>query len=203
MLSDLFRVELIHPFVVHFPIALLINAGLVRALQFIFRKRSWRNYLTPVYFWCLVSGIAGLFLAYLSGEQAETQVERLICDPLVIEVHEDFAKLTILFSCVTLIFSVIVALTGREPKAESNSSRLSSQIRREKLLYAFRGIEFFSLACALGALIYSSHRGASLVYEQGAGFHRSPVKTCKDTVETIDNHPEHTEPINPEDNTLK
>jgi uncharacterized membrane protein len=199
-MTDMLRIELLHPLITHFPIALLFNAGLVRLLILIFHKRQWVGHLRSIYFWSLIVGTAGLFAAYFSGEQAEHVVESLICDPEVIEDHEDFGKLTILFSSLTIAFAFVVAMMNRRREHTSKAFDATSGNRKSSIQQAFTGIELFALVGALSALSYASHLGASLVYLQGAGYHQTPDPKCKDSVESIDSRSEIIEPTRGEGN---
>lgn len=184
MTTELFRLELLHPLVVHLPIALLLNAALVRAILMFIQRQPWGTYLRAIYFWSLAVGALGLFAAYLSGEKAEQIVNPLICDPTVTHDHEDFAKFTILFALLTLVFATVNALFHKI--TNRHQSEPSEKPKSAAIANAFIGIEVFLLAASVASLAYTSHLGASLVYVQGAGYHRTPDPSCRDSVQSLD-----------------
>lgn len=184
MTTDMFRIELLHPMIVHFPIALLVNAVLVRAILFVLKTPPWGTYLRAIYFWSLSLAAVGLFAAYLSGEKAAEIINPLICDPTVTHDHEDFAKFSILFALLGLIFATVNALFDKITARHQNDP--SDNPKAGALTNALIGIEVFLLAASFASLAYTAHLGASLVYIQGAGYHRTADPNCQDSVQSLD-----------------
>jgi len=154
----MWRVELLHPATVHFPIALLLVGTAIELVSLLLRseRRAFCRAMSLVLF---VTGTVAAWLAVWSGGEAEGIVNRVICDPTVTHEHE-------FWSLMTSYAFLAVALLAL--------------IRR----YALPGA-LISLAIAVvalggsGALVWTGHLGASLVYQQGAAvYHPSP--TCQE-----------------------
>lgn len=84
----------IHPFVVHFPIALLVVAVLFDLARLWFTKQSWlHNAVIALY----TTGTIGLIAAFLSGRQAVETVSVTGDAVPVVTSHEDWALYTLIF----------------------------------------------------------------------------------------------------------
>jgi len=84
----------IHPFVVHFPIALLVVAVLFDLARLWFTKQSWlHNTVITLY----TTGTIGLIAAFLSGRQAVETVSVTGNAVPVVTSHEDWALYTLIF----------------------------------------------------------------------------------------------------------
>ncbi len=84
----------IHPFVVHFPIALLVVAVLFDLSRLWFRDQSWlHNTVIALY----TTGTIGLIAAFLSGRQAAETVSVTGNAVPVVTSHEDWALYTLIF----------------------------------------------------------------------------------------------------------
>lgn len=107
-----YEVPILHPLVVHFPIALLL-AGAAALLVWAFR---------PSAFWYRCAGIAylvgslGAVAAYLTGEAAEDFAEEVPIVEEIVELHETLGIVTLAASLLTLVVLVILRpalITGR------------------------------------------------------------------------------------------
>jgi len=84
----------IHPFVVHFPIALLVVAVLFDMARLWFRQQSWlHNAVIALY----TTGTIGLVAAFWSGRQAVETVSVTGNAVPVVTSHEDWALYTLIF----------------------------------------------------------------------------------------------------------
>ncbi len=147
----MWRRELWHPLLAHFPIALLTLGSLFWIGARVFR-RTCPSYLLPSARLLLGVGVASAWLSIFLGEQAESVVNRVICDPTVTQVHHDWAWRAGIGFSAAFVMDLMIA--------------------RLKLLTAL------ILLSSLGALTYSAHLGASLVYQQGAAvYHPTPECT--------------------------
>lgn len=172
------RIELLHPMIVHFPIALLITGALARLLYIYVYKKSWASQLHGIYLWSLFLGFLGLVGAFLSGGEAEDVVNKIICDPTITHDHEDYAQLTLIACAITLFFASI------QPLVLSEWFRLRIRSTWKKFIARTESIarysELLGLTITIVLLVYSSHLGGKLVYEQGAGFLTIPIETCEE-----------------------
>ena len=87
--------EIVHPAVVHFPIALLMTAAPVAILGAITRKPTWQRAATV----CLVVGAASSFMAVETGEEMEEA--DFVANKALIHEHEEMAEKT-MYSAIAL-----------------------------------------------------------------------------------------------------
>ncbi|NIT55437.1 MAG: hypothetical protein GWN00_04135, partial [Aliifodinibius sp.] len=78
---SMWRVELIHPFVIHIPIALLIVGSLFWIGSLWLHKRY--GFLRPSARLLLFIGTVGAWIAVYTGSLADAEVARTLCDPTV------------------------------------------------------------------------------------------------------------------------
>ncbi len=145
------RAELFHPLLVHFPIALLVVASVVRLVHGIFRNNRFAQTIL-VFSWILLFlGVVSAWLAILAGEVAESIVRATLCQPDVLDHHQQLAYTTaIIFSCALV---ADIGLFWLKP------SMLKS------LLAAVLLVLYLSGAVSL---VFTGSFGGSLVYDQGA-----------------------------------
>jgi uncharacterized membrane protein len=154
------RVELWHPMVVHFPIALLL-VGMALRLAAMAARADRLAFLLPAARLALALGTLGAWSAVYTGTLADAQVARTLCDPTVVERHENLAWwVASLFTAALLADGLLQAL-----RARPGPSRLLGTLLAGTLL----------IASAL--LAYVGHLGASLVYQQAAAVH-VPAQDC-------------------------
>lgn len=160
VIPSMWREELLHPLLAHFPIALLPAAFLFRATYWIARGRANFAFLLPASRVLLVLGVAGAWVAVFTGEIAEDVVNRVICDPTVTQSHEEMSKLASLAFSGALAVDLFFAWFKRATLKIENAAMVVTAI---------------AMAAGSLILIRTGHLGASLVYQQGAGvYHPSP-----------------------------
>lgn len=135
----------IHPFVVHFPIALLVIAVLFDLARLAFKKQSWlHNTAVSLY----TTGTIGLVAAFFSGREAVETVS-ITGDAIpVVTSHEDWALYTLIFFG---IFTVTRLLTWWKV------------LEKGWLLPAL----IFPALIGTGMLWHTGELGAQLVYKHG------------------------------------
>lgn len=153
-IPSMLRDELIHPAVTHFPIAFFALAGFL-ALVGLFTRR-----FDGVLLFILTLGVAGGWIAILTGGWAEDVVNRLICDPTVTHEHERWAEYTVWSSS----FAWLVLSLARFFK--STPRWLVS-------------VALVVTVLSAGAVLYTGHLGATLVYQQGAAVYK-PGPQCSE-----------------------
>ena len=160
----MWREELWHPVVVHFPIALLLFGALFYAVCFAVPK-SWKAQTFFSARLLLTAGTLGAWLAIWTGDKADGVVGRTLCDPLVLNAHENYAY------WMAWLFTVAVVL-------DYGSMRL----KNARLLFSLRVA--CVLAFAIGGILtgYIGHLGGKLVYQQGAAVYQ-PSEDCSEFVE--------------------
>lgn len=145
------RVELIHPAIVHFPLALLLVGAGLRTFSFFVRRTSLYSYLLFGSRLVLVTGACFAWAAVLAGEVASDRVVNALCQPKVLEKH------SILAYAASLFFSAGVIL---------DCSRTWKKLRPYKKTITLCS-SFFIFVATL-ALVSAGFFGGSLVYDQGA-----------------------------------
>ncbi len=161
--SDMWRIELLHPMLAHFPIALLIVAALLELLG-VFLSSNVRSFIRGASLLLLVLGTGMAWAAVWSGEEAEEIVERTLCDASALELHAEWALR------VAWIFSVVSAFA----------------LLRWKMLGSpvVSGLITTLALAGAAALGYTGHLGATLVYQHGAAVSRSAAE-CKGMVGSV------------------
>lgn len=158
-LPSLWRTELWHPMVVHFPIVLLIGAAFLRSFSKFFKSEN-EAFLIKTSRLSLFVGIITVWIAVYTGTLADAIVVRELCDPTVLEDHENAGyTIGILFTIVAL-FDLGAIKFLRE---------------REFLNSLSEWVIIATLLIGAAYVGYSAHLGASLVYQQGAAVYEPTV----------------------------
>jgi uncharacterized membrane protein len=155
------RTELLHPLTLHFPIALLLFATVAKVVAAVIRGEQqlfWQKVGSLLLF---VGGVT-VWLAVYTGDMAEGIVARKICDPTVLKRHES-ASLNMAW-LFTAAIAVQLLLSINLIKVYRKALRLFT------LLLMLTGSAY---------LIYASHLGVQVVYEQGGGVN-VPPSDCPD-----------------------
>src|SRR3546814_17279986 len=93
-----------HPCSVHFSLALLFTGSLLFLVVVILRKNRTAAFLRPASRLLLWLGVVTAWIAVYTGNQADSEVTRSLCDPTVLELHE------VLAYRMAYIFSIAVVL---------------------------------------------------------------------------------------------
>lgn len=108
----MFDTSLLHPMIVHFPIALLIVGLLFDAIG-LFAKNE---FYSKAAFYLLILGTLGVIAAYFSGNAAGEGISEEGTLKQAIELHEDAASLTlwlmVLASAARIVMMLIKKYTG-------------------------------------------------------------------------------------------
>lgn len=159
---NIWRVELLHPLVVHFPIALLWFGTLAWLAGHFPGDDSRWSFLLPAGRLAIALGTAGAWIAVYTGSLADAAVVRSLCDPTVVESHEQLAYL------VAYLFSGALFL--------DLATSLVDTLRRWRR--PISALIALTLLAGSITLAYVGHLGATLVYQQAAGvYHPSPQCT--------------------------
>lgn len=162
-LPSLWRTELWHPMVVHFPIVLLLIAMAMRiAMYFVGSDRA--ELLKKMSQWSLYGGTIALWLAIYTGIQAGRIVSSKLCDPTVLHDHRNAAYI------LGYLFSFTSVVDAISFKAFDISERIKKY--KEWLVTVL-------LVLGSAYMVYTAHLGASLVYQQSAGVYQ-PTEQCRE-----------------------
>jgi uncharacterized membrane protein len=144
---------LLHPMLVHFPIALLITSVLFDVLGAWLTRESLREGAL----WLLVLGVLTGLAAFASGDVAAEAAEKAGVAESLIETHEHLAGATVGVFGALLVWRLLLR------------NRFSPRTRVAYLMVAIVG---------LGLLSATGHYGGSLVYEHGAGVNAAAARTA-------------------------
>lgn len=158
----MWRVELFHPLIVHFPIALLVVGSCLWLLG-----RAWRSpartelFLLPAGRLLLITGTLLAWLAVYTGTLADARVARFLCDPTVLKSHENLAY------TISTVFSVAVGVD------------LASMLKKwpRQLVWPAALVVGALLTAGVLGISYVGHLGARTVYQQAAGVYQ-PTAAC-------------------------
>ncbi|NDC37245.1 MAG: hypothetical protein EBZ48_04240 [Proteobacteria bacterium] len=155
-IPEMWRLELLHPVLVHFPIALLLVASVFEVASLI-GSVEHRKFLRGTTVLLFVLGTAAAWAAVWAGEEAGDIVQRTLCSPDILELHEDWGERS------AWIFTLVTVLS----------------LLRWKLIGAplLSGIIVVLAVAGSASLGYAGHLGATLVYQQGAAVYR-PSADC-------------------------
>jgi uncharacterized membrane protein len=157
----IWRVELIHPLVVHFPLVLLLSGTLAwLAGQWVASDGRWA-FLLPAGRLMLSVGAASAWVAVYTGHLADAEVVRTLCDPTVVETHEQYA------TWVAAIFTGALLV-------EFASILIDALDRWRTPLSVTVALAIITGSTLLG---YVGHLGSTLVYQQGAAVYH-PSEAC-------------------------
>ena len=110
-------------------------------------------------YFCLF-GVITAWISVYTGEQADAVVVRSLCDPTVLEDHENTAY------TLSWIFKTALLL---------DAAYWKNLLNLKKLWLKF--VIFIVMLVGAGFLIYTGHQGAKLVYQQGAVVYH-PSEDC-------------------------
>ncbi|MFD3000137.1 DUF2231 domain-containing protein [Pontibacter toksunensis] len=149
--TTFWRTELWHPLTLHFPISLLLLATITK-LMALFLREGQAHFWQRSGAYLLYAGCLMAWLSIYTGDMADGIVARKLCDPTILKDHEIAAyNLAYLFS----------AATALDLSLRFNLVRLKT-----KWLQA---VVVLLMVVGSGFLIYTSHLGASVVYNQAGG----------------------------------
>jgi len=161
-LPDLWRTELWHPMIVHFPIVLLLGAAVLRIVSKFFAEEK-RTFLKNASRLSLYVGVVTAWIAIYTGSLADAIVVRDLCDPTVLEDHENAAY------TLGIIFTIAALLDIPDLFSWDKLSFLNKPLK-----------EWIVISLLLAGSVYlgyTAHLGASLVYQQGAAVYQ-PTENC-------------------------
>lgn len=152
----------LHPFIVHFPIALIVLAVLFDAARLFFRQQDWLEKATLALY---ATGSLGLIAAFLSGRQAVETVSVTGDAVPVVTSHEDWALYTLIYF---LIFTGI---------------RFVIWWKQLEKGFVLPVLVVFAMG-GTGMLWYTGEQGAKLVYKHGVAV--GEIDRLQQQIETLE-----------------
>ena len=159
-IPEFWRAEVFHPLSVHFPIALLIM-GTIFKISGLWPKGSFLN--LPGSILLIIGTITG-WIAVYTGNLADGEVARKICDPTILKAHENAAyTMSWIFTAATVIDSLL---------------QFNILNFRKKISKYLSFLIIITCLTGSGFVVYVGHLGATLVYQQAAGVY-TPTSDCQ------------------------
>ena len=158
-LESLWRLEMLHPAVVHFPVALLLVGGLFWLGGWAAPVRGRFAYLRPAGTVLLVLGVVGAWLAVLTGFWADDAVGHAVPNAPLLKDHENLALVTAVLATIVVVVDVVRQLFLRAGI-------------RPRLVLAVRSVTAVLIVGTWLSLGLAAHHGAALVYAEGAAVQR-------------------------------
>jgi uncharacterized membrane protein len=151
------RPELIHPMLVHFPIALLFTGSIIRVAALWTKKKSTYSFLLPASWMILGLGVIAAWAAIIAGEIARDIVAQTLENIQVLNKHDDHAYYTAYGFTLALLVDGIRSLFLIKLKNRSwwVKRGLAAAIW---VLYLFGTVN----------LVMTGYYGGTLVYQEGA-----------------------------------
>ena len=136
----------LHPFVVHFPIALLTLSAVCDLVGVLADREQlrWTGFLL------LVVGTIGALIAALTGDAAEHVAGQIPGIHDALEQHEDFATLT--------IWTAVFLVLGR-----------AHFVVKRRFLGVARAVYLVLALCLAALVLYSGYTGGKMVHDFEAG----------------------------------
>lgn len=153
----MYQIPILHPIIVHFPIAFLLLAGLTALAWLVLGTRFWRNVTLIL----LIAGFVGGLGAYFTGEAAEEFGEG---NPRVEQFekqHESSALLTLVSAGLALF--VLAAYTGASRHMSSPQDPDAKDMPMVRVIVAVLAIASAVLVARTG------HLGGLMVWGQPVG----------------------------------
>lgn len=142
----MFDLSLIHPMIVHFPIALLIVGFISDLFGLILKK----DFFSRTGFYLLILGTIGVAAAYFSGRSAGEGLTEAGVLKQALETHEDAAELALWIMVFSALLRIILVLTKKYKGA----------LQYVSILVFFIGV--FAIA-------RTGYYGGELVFKHAAG----------------------------------
>ena len=140
-----YRIPVLHPLAAHFPLSLLIAAGVAVLVWVVSGGAFWRRCCL----FLLMLGLLGAVVAFLTGEEMEAQAEGVAIVEELVGLHEDMALVTLIASCLATLVLGIVSIRTERGGGESLGIRVIVGI----------------LVLAAAALVaWTAHIGSTMVW---------------------------------------
>jgi len=141
---------------VHFPIVLLLGAAVLRSLTPLLSENN-ASFFKRASRLCLVIGVITAWITVYTGSLADSIVVRELCDPTVLERHENGGY------TIAVLFSIAAVLDLGVIRFLPEQKQLVKKFTEWTVIVL--------LLAGSGYVAYTAHLGASLVYQQGAAVH--------------------------------
>ncbi|WP_316791339.1 DUF2231 domain-containing protein [Pedobacter frigoris] len=162
-IPSMWRAELWHPMLVHFPVATLLLATIAGFLTIVIRSDNQKAFYGQLTLLLLTIGVISGWLAIYTGSFSYNVVVRDICDPKVLQEHYWWGYASV------IVYSSALVIYG-----------LSKWVIKAKPVLMLVMV-FLLMLIGAGALSYCGHLGATVVYQQGGGTYK-PSADCSEFV---------------------
>ncbi|MDP4266688.1 MAG: DUF2231 domain-containing protein [Bacteroidota bacterium] len=147
-------VTTIHPMFIHFPIALIILAGILAIIDFSYQKKD----LKEIILWNLITGSIGALIAVLTGIIDSNAINQSEAMHSIMEIHEKLGYSVLIISIILSVWFLW---------------RRKIMQRKENLYFVL------SLSGIMTIIVMTGYVGGKTVYNYGAGVKQSIEKNVK------------------------
>jgi len=168
-LGTLWRIELLHPVLVHFPVALLTVGGAMWLAALMTSGRERLAFLRPAASVLLAIGALTAWLAVWTGDLADAAIGRDVPNAPLLEDHENLGLATAVLATALLAADLLGAWLARRRgrgHGGSHAHGLTDRLRPWRRLVTAAAV--LLILATLGAVTLTAHHGAALVYAEGA-----------------------------------
>lgn len=159
------RPELIHPMLVHFPIALLLTGVVVRFASLWSAKSPRLSFLLPASWMILTLGVIAAWAAIIAGEFAQDIVKPTLPNVTVLDEHQEHAYIT------AFGFTLGLFIDWTRSFLINNLKKKGWIVKKGLVI-----VIWFAYLFSLTNLIITGFYGGALVYEEGAAVQRTHAK---------------------------
>ena len=142
----MFDMTLLHPMVVHFPIALLIVGFLFETIGLFVQK----EFFSKTGFYLLILGTIGVITAYFSGQSAGNGISEAGTLKHALETHEGAAELSLWIMAGAALVRIALVLL-------------------KKYFGVFKGVAFVLFLLGVLSIARTGYYGGELVFKHAAG----------------------------------
>lgn len=157
-LGTMWRIELLHPAVVHFSVALTIIGSLFWLVGLLGGKYPSCKSFGLTGWWLLLLACLGTWASIQTGFWADHVVGRELYDPRPLKDHERYGLALAWVLTATVLLEAL--------------RLFASKFQRFQKVFAM--MVAMGLIASCGLVAWTAHLGAGLVYQQGAGVQRPP-----------------------------
>ena len=161
----MFRLELIHPLSVHFPIVLGVFLPIIKIAELAIKNSENKKKISLLFLCVLTLTLVTAFISMYLGDMAYDEVRGKICNMAMVDKHEDLSK-----NFAIILFIVFAIETASLVLSDMKKTKRFDLVRNTIVSIALIASTYF--------LVKTAHSGATLVYDHGVAVIQN-TKDCQ------------------------